>query len=138
MNMRENDVSFVRKMREHMAEGMNFAEVAQETVAESMGGSPSEVLFKMIGKEGVMRPELFVERIESILGEGVTAILSLIEERAGRWRELTSIESPSASPFESIMQNLIQMHEVRSGNSVTVLLHDHRIKDQLDTYAEDF
>jgi hypothetical protein len=136
--MREDDVSFVRKMREHMAEGMNFAEVAQETVAESMGESPSEVLFKMIGKEGVARPELFVQRIESMLGEGVTAILSLIEERAGRWRELRSLESPAVSTYESIMQNLIQVTEVRGGSSVTVLLHDHRIKDQLDSYAEDF
>jgi hypothetical protein len=36
------------------------------------------------------------------------------------------------------MQNLVQVTEVRSGNSMTVLLHDHRIKDQLDSYAEDF
>ncbi len=134
--MRDYEVTFVSRMRDRMEEGMNFAEVAQESLADNRGESPSEVLFKMIGKAGVMQPEPFVARVSSVLGEGARTIFASIEDRADRWREL-SAESVPASAYESLMGSLVVVCQGQAGGSATALLHDHRIRDQLGTYAED-
>jgi hypothetical protein len=128
-------IAFVEQMKKHMEEGMDFAIVAQETLVDTLGESPSEVLFKMIGKAGVSQPELFVSRVSVILGEGAVNILASIEVKAVRWRELVLETHESA--YESLMGSLVHVYEVQTENSGTVLLHDHRIKDQLGTYAED-
>lgn len=129
-------VAFVDQMRRHMEEGMNFAEVVQETLADTLGRSPSQILFKMIGKNRAMRPELFVERVPLFLEDGARGILAAVERRAHRWREVGANEEP-ASAYESLLGTLVTAQEIPVPSSGVVLLHNHRIRDQLGSYAED-
>jgi hypothetical protein len=133
---RDFEISFVGKMKKHIEEGMDFATVTEETLVDTLGESPSEVLFKMIGKSGVTQPELFVDRVSRVLGEGAKTVFASVEDYAERWRELGS--RIQESPFESLMGSLVQISQVQTENAGTILLHDHRIKDQLGVYAEDY
>ena len=128
--------AFVDRMKPLMDEGMDFAVVAQETLVDTMGETPSQVLFKVIGKAGIMRPDLFAQRVSQFFEEGASDLLAAVESRALKWREIGSV-AVTASAYESLMGTLISVASYSSYNSGTVLLHDHRIKDELGSYAED-
>lgn len=119
-----------------MDQGMDFASVAQESLVDTLGETPSEVLFKMIGKMGVSRPEVFIDRISRVLGEGSRDLLSAVEGYATRWRELR-VEAAPESAYESLMGSLAQVAAFQTNNGGTILLHNHRVKDEFGLYAED-
>lgn len=127
---------FVSKMRETMKDGAEFEKVCRKALAKVLGETPSEVFRAMIGDELLRRPGSFAVEISSIFGEGARPLLASIEDYAMEWSRAGG-ESKSKSTHESLLENLPPPGDNNGAEAELNPLHDPRIKDDLDTYADD-
>ncbi len=127
---------FVDKMRGTMKDGAEFVNVCRKALVEILGETPTDVFRTMIGDEALRRPGSFAVEVSLIFGEGAQPLLASIEDYATEWRRIGG-ESQSKSIHESLLENLPPPGDNNGAAAELHPLHDPRIKDEFDTYADD-
>jgi hypothetical protein len=122
---------FGNAMKELISAGLNFDEVARETVKDVLGGS-SYLVFAPKLKSG-SSPAAFLRSFSSVFPPSVVGtIAALISKRA--LESLPSPSSPNEYPEYVLLLEKLQKllaENIESGRN-TRPLHDHRQEDELD------
>ena len=134
--MAEFDTIFRDAMLALEDRGLDFSLHAKKTLSEVLGPAASEPFLVLLGMEALNDPKLFAEGTSRFLGGGFIAICmvlgrSAIEDVQG------SRSIPAVREFESKMPYFERTSKYEPEGKKSTPLHDHRIKDQLDAYAED-
>ena len=123
----------MRALEDH---GLDFSSRARETLREVLGQTAVEPFLILLGKEAFHDPRLFAERASKFLGGGSLSVCNVIATRA-----IEDIQGsrllPAVGEFESNMSHFEWPAKVEPETKKLNPIHDHRIRDQLDTYAED-
>ncbi len=134
--MQKYERDFVGKMRHTIKNSADFEKVCSKALAEIIGESPSDVFRAMVGDETLRRPGSFAVEVSSIFGEGARPLLASIEDYAMEWSQIGD-ESQNKAAHELLLENLPPSEEDNRATAQGHPLHDHRIKDELDTYADE-
>ena len=125
------DKQFGLGMKELVDAGLDFDEIAQETIREVMGESPFAVLLPKID-EPKQSPSTFVGKLASILPVSIIRNLLLLITR----RAIRSLSSPGQSnsypEFQLLIRKLLALPAEEPTRGGTRPLHDHREEDELD------
>lgn len=125
------DKQFGLGMKELVDAGLDFDQIAQETIREVVGESPFAVLLPKID-EPKQSPSTFVGKLASILPASIIRNLLLLITR----RAIRSLSSPGQSSsypeFQSLVRKLLASPAEEPTRGRTRLLHDHREEDELD------
>lgn len=121
---------FVLGMEELIRAGLEFDDVARATLRDVLGESSVEVLFLTFGNLAE-NPLKFTQKLSIIFPKAtVGIILDLVAKRAR-----ATIASPRVlkdSKYDALMRKLGELPGIKPQERKQALLHDHRVKDELD------
>lgn len=129
--MEDFERAFLAKTVSLRGLGVTFEEVAREALEAKFGGA-TDVLLRDLGPGALVDPNLFVRAMSKMFGRGALGvyepIMKYLDMGNFRLRESLAVADiarglgPSAGP---------------GGQKKTIPLHDQRIKDEQDEYAQD-
>jgi hypothetical protein len=131
--MKDYEKSFVDKVSRFTASGIDFEVLAREAIIEKFGGAAGALFSDL--RNGILKePGLFAQEFSRKFGRGAIGFLEPIVKYAesGRYYENHADRS-----------NLLEIiHQIGPPGSQSewqrkTQLHDHRIKDEQENYAED-
>ncbi|HEY6282592.1 MAG TPA: hypothetical protein VIW22_01560 [Nitrososphaerales archaeon] len=125
------DKQFGLGMKELVDAGLDFDEIAQETILEVVGEGPFAALLPKID-EPIQSPSTFVGKLATILPVTIIRNLLLLIVR----RAIKSISSPGQSSnypeFQTLVKKLLASPTQEPSRAGVRPLHDHREEDELD------
>lgn len=123
---------FTIAIRALESRGVQFEPLARKILAEVIGGSSYEALSVLIGKESLLDPGVFAERLLETLDVGAVAIFNLIEGQAAE-KVSSACAIPEVAEFEASARRV--KFDIPIGpKTKPSYLHDHRIQDELEEY----
>ncbi len=124
------DKQFGLGMKELVDAGLDFDEIAQETIREVVGESPFAALLPKID-DPKQSPSTFVGRLATIFPVSIIRNLLLLITRRAIRRLSSPGQSGNYPEFQSLVKKLLASptpEPSRGGRP----LHDHREEDELD------
>jgi len=122
---------FVSKMARLRGSGIDFESLAREALTGKFGGA-TDVMLRDLSPAALREPEYFVKELSGIFGRGAVAIY----EPIAKYVELGLYGPRQDSPVLSLLHQLGESHDT-ARESNPILLHEHRIKDEQENYADD-
>jgi len=120
---------FVSKMARLRGSGISFETLAREALSGKFGGA-ADVLLRDLSAEAKGNPQYFVKEMSRIFGRGAEGVFEPIV----RFVDLGLYGQSEDSPT---LQLLREIGPAGGSSSPRILMHEHRVKDEQDNYAED-
>jgi len=110
--------------------GIDFEALAREALTGKFGGA-TDVMLRDLSPDALGEPEYFVKELSKIFGRGAVAIYEPIE----KYVDLGLYGPEQDSPVLGLLR---QLGQTQSGGMEpdTILLHQHRIKDEEGNYPD--
>ena len=125
------DEQFGLGMKELVDAGLDFDEIAQETIREVVGDGPLAALLPKID-EPKQSPSTFVGKLATILPVSIIRNLLLLITRQAIRRLSSPGQSSTYPEFQSLIRKLLASPTPEPVRGGVRPLHDHREEDELD------
>lgn len=125
------DKQFGLGMKELVDAGLDFDEIAQETIREVVGEGPLAALLPKID-EPKQSPSTFVGKLATILPVSIIRNLLLLITRRAIRRLSSPGQSNTYPEFQSLVRKLLASPMPEPARGGVRPLHDHREEDELD------
>lgn len=114
--------------------GLDFPNHARQTLLEALGEASAETLFVLLGSDAFHDPRLFAEQVCGLLGAGSRVVCKLVVTNAVQEIKGGGLLQ-AVKEFESNSTRFGAIPETEEKEK-PILLHDHRIPDELEEYRE--
>jgi len=123
--------AFLTKTTRLSKSGVKFEELAREALLGKFGGA-AEVLLRDLSPDALANPSLFVSAMSKMFGRGALGIYEPIV----KYVDMGIHGSHGSSPVLDLIRQLGPA-AATGEEARTIPLHDQRIKDDQDEYADD-
>jgi len=127
--LNDYEKSFILKMQRARRAGIVFEDMAREALVGKFGGA-TDVLLRDLSPQALNNPEPFVRELTKIFGRGAMGVYEPII----KYFEMGLYSQTGDTPVLALLRQLGP--SLGGAEPGTLLLHEHRIKDEEGNYAD--